>query len=689
MSPDSDRFRVRNTIELARESDFAIGSMTVKPSASEVEAGGAAHKLEPRVMQVLIALARAEGAVVSRNDLIEICWGGVIVGEDAINRVVSRVRRLAELAAPPAFRVDTIPKVGYRLIAAAPELLSEPRREGPSTPIGSPTAPGRARPARLIAAIGATAILAIAGIILAPRLLPHGPTQKTLAAGAPPDAQRGEIVVKAAPPRLAILPFDVENAAEDQAYLAEGIAEEIYNRLAHAENIEVVGLSSAIAVHGVTDDVQELGKRLGARFILQGGLQRDGDNLRLSFELIDARDGAQIWFDSFDGAVRDVSRIEEEVERGIAVVLHIAVPASLTEPDISAQNPNAYELYLRGLAAFRRLQTRGDDGAISLLARAVELDPTINAARARLALSYAMHANNVVRAEGNFAAHARTLKLSRDTALAALAIEPENAVALTTLGAVSMQEKRYNEAHALFNFVRDIAPEEEAATLNLGFQLASAGYIEEAQTLLADAMDIHPASARIVGYLADYEMRLGDYESALEDAKLAYSLNFPPARWFYVVSLAAVGRVGDAADLIAADLAAIPAGDDRDWHENFWRMTLGAFQDDAGRERYVASIRERLNRQDPELVYAGAPEILNLLGEADLRDRMLAYMIDTGYFDRVPLSAPGLWAPWASNIRSSPQFKDLVTRMRFVPYWKEHGWPKGCWPKGADDFECG
>lgn len=102
-------------VELAHERDFFLGAITVRPSASEIVVDGTARRIEPRIMQTLVALARADGAVTSRDELMARCWSGMVVGEDAITRAVGKVRRLAELT-PRSFTVETIPKVGYRLI---------------------------------------------------------------------------------------------------------------------------------------------------------------------------------------------------------------------------------------------------------------------------------------------------------------------------------------------------------------------------------------------------------------------------------------------------------------------------------------------------------------------------------------------------------------------------------------------
>jgi DNA-binding winged helix-turn-helix (wHTH) protein len=101
-------------IRLAREADFRLGGLKVRPSLCEVEAHGRRRRLEPRVMQVLVALARADGRVVSRDGLIDSCWGGRIVSEDAINRCIGKLRRLAE-AFDGGFAIETVPRIGYRL----------------------------------------------------------------------------------------------------------------------------------------------------------------------------------------------------------------------------------------------------------------------------------------------------------------------------------------------------------------------------------------------------------------------------------------------------------------------------------------------------------------------------------------------------------------------------------------------
>jgi len=104
-----------DVIDLAVVPDFVLGALRVEPALRRVSAGGRVESVEPRVMQALVALVEAGGTVVSRDMLVDRCWSGRIVGEDAINRCVAKVRKLADVADPPAFAIETVAKVGYLL----------------------------------------------------------------------------------------------------------------------------------------------------------------------------------------------------------------------------------------------------------------------------------------------------------------------------------------------------------------------------------------------------------------------------------------------------------------------------------------------------------------------------------------------------------------------------------------------
>ena len=150
-------------IDLAREPDFALGASRVSPSTREVLRGTEHELLEPRLMQVLVALFQANGRVVSRDELIARCWEGRIVGEDAINRAISRLRRLSEVDREASFELETIPRVGYRLLPAAgtpPTAVENPESLTPE--VATPVRQNLVMHHRLVIAAALVLILAAA-----------------------------------------------------------------------------------------------------------------------------------------------------------------------------------------------------------------------------------------------------------------------------------------------------------------------------------------------------------------------------------------------------------------------------------------------------------------------------------------------------------------------------------------------
>ena len=131
---------------LARRPDFQLGAGIVRPSVRTVEGPGGSVTAEPRVMQVLLALADAGGAVLTRDDLLRTCWKGMFVGDDSITRAVAEVRRIARETGA-GFGVETIPRIGYRLTggaATSTRPLAEPEPvPAQSRPLRSPSTPFR------------------------------------------------------------------------------------------------------------------------------------------------------------------------------------------------------------------------------------------------------------------------------------------------------------------------------------------------------------------------------------------------------------------------------------------------------------------------------------------------------------------------------------------------------------------
>ncbi len=166
-------------MDLAKESEFGLGGLRIRPALRQVDSVGGSETLEPRIMQVLVVLARKRGDVVSRDQLIEECWDGLSVGEDSISRCIYRLRKLGESTG--AFGVETITKVGYRLVEATPEA-SRAGKVGPAdpAPAAAPLQPASPRtgnglrnPAYWLAAGLTVLVLAAVVLLLRPPAPPN------------------------------------------------------------------------------------------------------------------------------------------------------------------------------------------------------------------------------------------------------------------------------------------------------------------------------------------------------------------------------------------------------------------------------------------------------------------------------------------------------------------------------------
>jgi DNA-binding winged helix-turn-helix (wHTH) protein/tetratricopeptide (TPR) repeat protein len=160
---NTDLSEETRVIELAHEKPFLLGALRVQPAMRQLSLeSGERETLEPRVMQVLVALARAGGEVLTRDDLTASCWGGRVVGEDAIDRVISRLRRTTEGIGRGAFRLETVTKVGYRLVVDSPPGAPDP-------PSATNRASQSVRRRALLIGGGSIAAAAIGGAVLMTR----------------------------------------------------------------------------------------------------------------------------------------------------------------------------------------------------------------------------------------------------------------------------------------------------------------------------------------------------------------------------------------------------------------------------------------------------------------------------------------------------------------------------------------
>jgi len=202
--------------------------------------------------------------------------------------------------------------------------------------------------------------------------------------GGMPEARQAD---GASPPSIAVLPFADMSPKHDQEYFADGVAEEIRNALAHLEGLKVIGRTSSFSFRGKTDDLKTIGQKLGVANVLEGGLRRDGNDIRITAQLIRVADGAHLWSESYDRKATAILKVQEEIAGAVTKALRLRLlPTDRSAP--RSLDPDAYASYLLGRQLLSRMTHEELPRAIASFEKAVAVEPTF--AEAWAGLSHAL-----------------------------------------------------------------------------------------------------------------------------------------------------------------------------------------------------------------------------------------------------------------------------------------------------------
>jgi TolB-like protein/class 3 adenylate cyclase/Tfp pilus assembly protein PilF len=183
-------------------------------------------------------------------------------------------------------------------------------------------------------------------------------------------------------PSIAVLPFENLSGDREQEYFADGIVEEIITALSRFRGLFVIARNSSFAYKGRAVDVKQIGRELGVRYLVEGSVRKARNRVRISGQLVETLTGAHLWADRFDGSLEDIFDLQEQVTASVVG----AIAPKLEQAEIErvkskpTENLDAYDYYLRGLAAVHHWTKEGYDEALSNLYRAIELDPNFAAA---------------------------------------------------------------------------------------------------------------------------------------------------------------------------------------------------------------------------------------------------------------------------------------------------------------------
>jgi TolB-like protein/class 3 adenylate cyclase len=378
-------------------------------------------------------------------------------------------------------------------------------------------------------------------------------------AAAPP-AQQPEAAARPAPalalalpdkPSIAVLPFQNLSGDPDQEYFADGMVEEIITALSRIRWLFVIARHSSFTYKGQTVDVKQVGRELGVRYVLEGSVRKGGNRVRITAQLIDATNGTHLWADRFDGLIEDVFEIQDKVAISVAGVLEPTLRqteigrAGRKRPD----SLDAYDHYLRALPHAFTAMPEDADTALSLLGKAVELEPDFAAAHAIIAWC---HEQRYLRGGMQEETQNAALRHARQ----AIAAGSDDAAALATAGFVIAAAGRDYDT-ALTAFDRSFALSSSSA-LALGFSSvvrAWKGHDAIAVEQANRAIRLSPFDPLIylpyIG-LAYAHFAAGRFEEAVAAASLASQSNprFSVPQILHAAALGGLDRKEDAKKVV-------------------------------------------------------------------------------------------------------------------------------------------
>jgi TolB-like protein/DNA-binding winged helix-turn-helix (wHTH) protein/Flp pilus assembly protein TadD len=610
--------------------DFRVGDWMVRPGLSSLTGSRRTSHITPKTVDVLVCLARRQGAVVSREEIFREVWPDTFVTEDALTRCIGELRRAFHDAPAKPAVIETIAKRGYRLLPAVEWGQPGSADSGPASPAGATADPRQEKPLRRRAwALAAVTAAALSLLVLAAPGLRY-----LLGTGSAPIGS------------IAVLPLANLSGDQQQEYFADGITEALITRLAQVSSLRVISRTTAMRYKGTRKSLPEIAREMGVDGILEGTVLQSGNRVRVTAQLIRGATDTHLWSGSFEGDLRDVLRVQADAAEAVVAQVRAAVRPQerIRLKRANPVVPEAYTEYLKGWYLFNRDQY---EAAADRFEKAARIDPGFALAHAMLSeadtmMTYthdrpvterAIRAVEAARAlddtSGEVQATMTDIRFSVDGDWRAAAagyrraveMDPGSVDAAAHYALALHALRRWNDALAENRRALSMDPASPRLYRQIVLVLVDSGRFAEAIPQLQKAIELDPAYASVhhTGALA-YEA-LGREKEAL-------------ASWLKYSALSA-----DAASVQALEAAAQTAGIGGYWQER---------------------LRQLQNR-----ARAGAVRPLDFaraythLGD---KDRAMRYLEEASRQHASGLTWAHVRADW-NPLHSDPRFQALMRRL--------------------------
>jgi TolB-like protein/DNA-binding winged helix-turn-helix (wHTH) protein len=485
--------------------EFRIGRWLVEPQRLALSRDGETVTVKPRSMAVLVELARAHGDVIGRRELMDRVWGDADVTDDVLTQCVVELRRaLGDDARRPRY-IETIKRVGVRLIPASADLTQ-------AEPAAAPGVPRVAMPLVVMGLI----TLAVIGLLVSslPRTVEE--------------------------PSVAVLPFASYGA--DETHFADGVAEELLDSLARIPNLRVPARTSSFAFRDRNLDVGEIGRQLRVAHLVEGSVRRSGNHIRVAVQMIDAEDGYHRWSRTYEQELGDVFVVQRQIANDVAGALAVSLGAVAEETRTT--NPRAYDLYLAGK---HHARLGNIERARGLFEQAVDIDPSYALAHAELAkvLTFFQENSGGIRQSGQD--FRRQIERAKAAAASALELAPAEADVHIALASIAAVETDVDAEQAALERAISLNPASVEAYLRLSSALAARRRYREAVDCLETAGELDPLNPELAARHASLIALFEGYDAAVARVQRLIELGLAsPMLWDALANLAAdFGRYDD------------------------------------------------------------------------------------------------------------------------------------------------
>ncbi len=629
---------------------YEFGAFRFLPGEGLLIRQGQPVPLPPKALETLGVLLRYHGHVVPKDELMQEVWPDTFVEEGNLTQAISILRRALGPSSDGNDIIETFPKRGYRFAAPVTlqglepgsllvherthaQLVIEEEEDGDSAPtqVVAAQAAGVRHRGVLIGALVATATIALALVAYRNWRAPAQPM---------------------APIRsLAVLPFQPLAASEEDQILGLGMADSVIGKLAGLEGVVVRPTSAVRPYVEAPVDAATAGRALRVDAVLEGSLQRAGDRVRVSVQLLRVGDRSTLWAKQFDEQVTDIFSVQDAISRQVAMAL---APALTREQHARlghrhTQNVEAYQLYLKGRYHWEKRTVPSLQTARKSFEQALDADPTYALAYAGLADTYILLGNHGVLPQREAKPRAKA------AALKALEIDETLAEAHVSLAGV-LGEQEWNWAGAEKEFRRAIELKPGYALAHHWYAalLQMQGRFGEAIGEMQRTWELDPLSLRVNTDLGRAYYFARQYDRAIEQYQktLEIDLDFGGAHSLLGLAYLEQGRFDEAIAELQQGLA-LTRGQLSRW--------LGYAYARAGRRiealemlsRWQQAWEKKANGADVvALIYVG-------LGEKELAFEWLERAIQQ---DRAPLAMLKAFPYW-DPLRGDPRFQDLLRRV--------------------------